>query len=150
MDPERFVEAQAAVYGRVCDELRHGEKRSHWMWFVFSHIAGLGHSEMARRYALASLDEARAYLEHPLLGARLRECVELLNGLQGRRIEQVMGYPDDLKLRSSLTLFARACSENQIFLDALKKFHEGELDAETLKRLKLVRVFSANPLDRET
>ena len=135
MDLERFVEAQAAVYGRVCDELRRGEKRSHWMWFVFPQIAGLGHSEMARRYALASLDEARAYWEHPLLGARLRECVELLNGLEGRTIEQVMGYPDDMKLRSSLTLFARACTGNQIFLDALQKFYEGELDAETLRRL---------------
>ena len=135
MSLERFVEAQDRVYDRVCDELRSGEKRTHWMWFIFPQIAGLGHSEMARRYAIASLEEAQAYLAHPLLGLRLRECVGILNGLKRRAIWKVMGYPDDLKLRSSLTLFARATSDNQVFLDALKKFYGSEMDPETLKRL---------------
>ena len=135
MSLERFVEAQDDVYADVCEELRTGRKRTHWMWFVFPQLAGLGQSEMARRYALASLDEARAYLEHPVLGPRLRECVGLLTGLEGRGITQIMGYPDDVKLRSSLTLFARATADNQIFLDALAKFYAGELDPETLRRL---------------
>ena len=129
------MEAQDEVYDDVLAELRRGEKRSHWMWFVFPQIAGLGFSGMARRYALASLEEARAYLAHPVLGSRLRDCVGILNGLQGRTISQVMGYPDDLKLRSCLTLFARASEDNQAFLDCLAKYYEGDMDPETLKRL---------------
>ena len=135
MGLERFVDAQDDVYGDVLAELRRGEKTSHWMWFVFPQIAGLGFSGMARRYAIASLDEAREYLAHPVLGARLRECVGILNGLEGRTISQVMGYPDDLKLRSCLTLFSRASEDHQVFLDCLAKYYEGELDEETLRRL---------------
>ena len=135
MGLERFVEAQDRVYERVLDELRAGEKRSHWMWFVFPQIAGLGQSEMARRYAIGSIAEAEEYMAHPVLGPRLRECVAVLNATEGRTISQIMGYPDDIKLRSCLTLFARATADNQEFLDALSKFYEGEMDRETLKRL---------------
>jgi len=135
MSLERFVEVQNDVYEDVCKELRRGQKRTHWMWFTFPQIAGLGHSWMARRYAIASLEEAQAYLAHPILGARLRECVGILNGLRGKTVEEIMGYPDDVKLRSCLTLFARASSENQEFLDALEKYYGGNMDPETLKRL---------------
>ena len=137
MSLARFVEAQDRVYEQVCGELRDGEKRSHWMWFIFAQLAGLGHSEIARRFAIASLDEAQAYLAHPLLGARLRECVGILNGVEGRTISRIMGYPDDLKLRSCLTLFARATPDNQVFLDALEKFYGGTMDSLTLKLLDL-------------
>ena len=135
MSLERFVEAQDRVYERVREELQRGEKRSHWMWFVFPQLAGLGRSDMARRYAIASLEEARAYLAHPMLGARLRECVGILNDLEGRTIHQVMEYPDDLKLRSCLTLFARAAADEQAFRDALDKYYAGEMDPETLRLL---------------
>jgi uncharacterized protein (DUF1810 family) len=135
MSLERFVEAQDDVYDDVIEELRSGRKQSHWIWFVFPQIAGLGYSGMARRYALSSLDEARAYLSHPVLGTRLRECVAILNGVEGRTIHEIMGYPDDLKLRSCLTLFAKATPDNQVFLDALDKYYAGEMDPETLKRL---------------
>src|SRR5258708_38167315 len=129
MSLERFVEVQEDVYQDVCKELRRGQKRTHWMWFIFPQIAGLGHSGMARRYAISSLEEAEAYLAHPVLGARLRECVEILNGLRGKTIEEVMGYPDDVKLRSCLTLFARATTDNQVFLDALEKYYRGTMDS---------------------
>ena len=135
MSLKRFVEAQDDLYEDVCEELRRGEKRTHWMWLVFPQIAGLGHSEMARRYAIASIEEAREYLAHPVLGSRLRECVGILNGVNGRTIGQIMGYPDNLKLRSSLTLFARATDDNQVFRDALDKYYGGEMDPETQKRL---------------
>jgi uncharacterized protein (DUF1810 family) len=135
MSLERFVEAQQDVYDDVLKELRNGQKQSHWMWFIFPQIAGLGYSGMARRYAIVSLEEAQEYLSHALLGVRLRECVEILNGVKGRTIHQIMGSPDDLKLRSCLTLFSKATPDNRIFLDALEKYYSGELDPETLKRL---------------
>src|SRR5262245_56572352 len=103
---QRFVEAQDAVYNQVCSELRNGRKTSHWMWFVFPQIEGLGHSPMARKFAISALQEARAYLDHPILGLRLRECTRLLNSINGVAIEEILGYPDDLKFRSSMTLFA--------------------------------------------
>lgn len=105
---ERFVAAQAASYDTALDEIRHGSKRSHWMWYVFPQVAGLGHSGMAQRYAIGSLDEARAYLDHPVLGARLRECVTALDALSGTTAERVFGGIDAVKLRSSLTLFEAA------------------------------------------
>jgi uncharacterized protein (DUF1810 family) len=135
MSLEKFVEAQDDVYDDVRSELVSGEKRSHWMWFIFPQIAGLGHSGMARRYAIASLEQAQAYLAHPILGTRLRECVAILNTVEGRTINQIMGYPDDLKLRSCLTLFSKATGDNRIFLEALDKFYSGEMDPETLRRL---------------
>lgn len=132
-DLERFVEAQQLVYARVLRELRAGHKTSHWMWFVFPQIAGLGGSPMAIRYAIASLAEARAYLDHPVLGPRLIECCEILEGLESRTAEAIFGYPDVLKLRSSLTLFSRAVGEHDSVFDALlAKYYEGNPDPQTL------------------
>lgn len=132
-DLERFVEAQQPVYARVLGELRAGHKTSHWMWFVFPQIQGLGGSPMAIRYAIASLAEARAYLDHPVLGPRLRECCEILEGPEGRTAEAIFGYPDVLKLRSSLTLFSRAAGERDSVFDALlEKYYEGQPDLQTL------------------
>jgi len=132
---QRFVEAQEPIFEQVLAELSQGRKRSHWMWFIFPQIRGLGHSLMAQRYAISSLEEARAYLVHPVLGPRLRECVKLLMQVEGPSIQQILGWPDYLKFRSSLTLFAQATGDNQIFLDALEKFYGGEPDPLTLERL---------------
>ncbi|KQH78175.1 calpastatin [Mycobacterium gordonae] len=134
-DLQRFVDAQDRVYDNVLDELRAGRKRSHWMWFVFPQIRGLGSSPTAQHYGIASLAEARAYLDHPLLGPRLRECVALVNAVEGRSAEQVFGWPDDLKLRSSVTLFAHAADDNEDFLALLDKYYGGEQDPLTLERL---------------
>jgi uncharacterized protein (DUF1810 family) len=135
---ERFVEAQAGVYDRACAELRAGRKRSHWMWFVFPQIRGLGNSEMAVRYAISGLDEARAYLEHPVLGPRLRESAGIVVGVEGRTVEAIFGYPDDLKFHSSMTLFAKASEASageEIFTQALEKHFGGEMDSSTLDRI---------------
>jgi uncharacterized protein (DUF1810 family) len=132
---QRFVDAQAPLYAQVMSELRNGRKRSHWMWFIFPQIAGLGHSAMAHRYAIASRDEAVAYLEHPALGSRLRECTETVCGIEARSIGEIFGSPDDLKFRSSMTLF-EAVSGNPIFRSALDKFCAGEGDPATLAILK--------------
>lgn len=132
---QRFVDAQDAVYLDVVEELRGGRKRSHWMWFVFPQIAGLGHSAMAREYAISGLDEARAYLAHPVLGARLKECTRLVNAVEGRSAGEIFGYPDDMKFRSSMTLFARAAADNTAFVAALSKYFAGEEDAATVARL---------------
>ena len=134
-DLERFVEAQADCYEQVTRELRVGRKSSHWMWFIFPQIAGLGHSEMARQYAISSLAEAASYLEHPVLGPRLRECAQLVVNVKGRSIDQILGYPDDLKFRSSMTLFAKAAADDRVFRDALEKYFGGEEDRLTLERL---------------
>jgi uncharacterized protein (DUF1810 family) len=134
-DLERFVEAQAACYEQVTGELRAGRKSSHWMWFIFPQIAGLGHSEMARQYAISSLAEASAYLEHPVLGPRLRECAQLVVDVEGRSIDQILGHPDNLKFRSSMTLFAKAGADEGVFRNALKKYFGGEEDRLTLERL---------------
>ena len=119
---QRFVAAQNPVYDEVRAELRAGRKRTHWMWFVFPQMQGLGHSLMAEKYAITSREEAGAYLEHPILGPRLRECTELVNRIEGRSLDQIFGYPDDLKFRSSMTLFASATADNQVFKDALEKY----------------------------
>ena len=134
-DLQRFVDAQAPVYGQVLAELGAGRKRSHWMWFIFPQIAGLGHSEMARRYAIVSVAEAQAYLAHPLLGARIRECARLVNALEGRSIEAIFGAPDDLKFHSSMTLFASAAGDQGVFHTALQKHFDGRADHGTLERL---------------
>jgi uncharacterized protein (DUF1810 family) len=131
---ERFVEAQEGVYSRALAELRAGKKQSHWMWFIFPQIAGLGHSAMAQRYAIPSLDEARAYLAHPLLGTRLRECCEAVLAVEGKTAHQIFGSPDDMKFRSSLTLFDFASPEG-IFRDLLEKYYNGEADELTLQKL---------------
>ena len=135
-DLARFVQAQEPVLAQVLAELAAGEKRSHWMWFVFPQVAGLGHSAMARRYAIASLAEARAYLAHPLLGERLRRCTALVNAVQGRTIHRILGSPDDLKFHSSMTLFAAADPDEAAFAAALDRYCGGERDAATLARLR--------------
>ncbi len=132
---QRFVDAQEPVFEQVRAELHDGSKRSHWMWFIFPQIEGLGHSASARTFAISSRAEAEAYLQHPILGPRLRECTRLVMGVQGRSISQILGYPDDLKFRSCMTLFAHATPENQEFMDALQKYFGGELDRLTLDRL---------------
>jgi uncharacterized protein (DUF1810 family) len=124
-DVERFVAAQDGVYDTALAELRAGRKRTHWMWFVFPQIAGLGSSPTARRYALCGLDEARAYLAHPVLGPRLREASRALLAVRGRSAEQILGYPDDLKLRSSMTLFARAADDPAVFEAVLERYYDG-------------------------
>jgi uncharacterized protein (DUF1810 family) len=134
-DLNRFVAAQAPVYRDVVDELRAGRKRSHWMWFVFPQLRGLGSSPMAARYGISSLDEARAYLRHDLLGPRLHECTQLVNQVQGRSIAQIFGSPDDLKLCSSMTLFARATDANEDFVALLDKYYDGQQDPLTVARL---------------
>ncbi|AYE96068.1 DUF1810 domain-containing protein [Mycobacterium paragordonae] len=134
-DLQRFVDAQDRVYDSVLDELRAARKRSHWMWFVFPQIRGLGNSPTAQQYAIADLEEARAYLDHPVLGPRLRECVALVNEIHGRSAEQIFGWPDDLKLRSSVTLFANATDDNHDFLALLDKYYGGEPDPLTVERL---------------
>ncbi len=132
---QRFLDAQNSVFAQACSELRAGRKRSHWMWFIFPQIQGLGYSPLAQKFAIASLEEAKAYLDHPILGARLRECCRLVNLVEGRSIEEIFGYPDDLKFRSSMTLFAHATSDDQIFKATLEKYFNGELDKLTLERL---------------
>ena len=138
-DLQRFVDAQNPVYDKVCSELRDGRKKSHWMWFVFPQSAGLGSSPLARKFAISSLAEAAAYLAHPVLGPRLAECTRLVNLVEGRPIEQIFGYPDDLKFRSSMTLFAHATSNNRVFIAALQKYFSGEFDPATLARLQAVQ-----------
>jgi uncharacterized protein (DUF1810 family) len=134
-DLTRFVDAQAPVYRSVVDELRGGRKRSHWMWFVFPQLLGLGSSPMAARYGITSLHEARAYLHHDLLGPRLHECTQLVNQVQGRSIAEIFGSPDDLKLCSSMTLFALAAEDNHDFIVLLDKYYLGRHDPLTLAQL---------------
>ncbi|HKW58080.1 MAG TPA: DUF1810 domain-containing protein [Candidatus Acidoferrum sp.] len=134
-DLQRFVTAQQDCIGEVLQELKEGHKRSHWMWFVFPQIKGLGLSSTARHFAIGSREEAAAYLAHPLLGTRLRKCTQLVIVVEGRSLRQILGAPDDLKFRSCMTLFAQATSDNQVFLDALKKCCGGESDPLTLERL---------------
>ncbi len=132
---ERFVEAQEPVYDNVRRELRAGRKESHWMWFVFPQIAGLGHSPTSVRFALASLEEAAAYLAHPILGPRLRECVGLALEAEGWNARQIFGPVDEMKFRSSMTLFARAAPGEDIFEQCLEKYFGGAPDPATVARL---------------
>jgi uncharacterized protein (DUF1810 family) len=134
-DLSRFVDAQAGVYEQALAELRAGNKRTHWMWFVFPQIAGLGNSATARRYAIGSLAEARAYLTDPVLGPRLVDSASALLEVEGRTAEQILGYPDDLKLRSSMTLFSRAVPEIEIFQQVLERYYDGKPDPQTLNKV---------------
>jgi uncharacterized protein (DUF1810 family) len=134
-DLERFVDAQAPVYPRVVSELRAGRKRSHWMWFIFPQIAGLGHSAMAQKFAILSAEEAVAYLAHQVLGPRLRQCTELVLAVEGGSIGEILGSPDDIKFRSSMTLFA-AVTDNAIFHRAIAKYFPAGLDQSTLDLLR--------------
>ena len=132
---QRFVDAQNPVYEQACSELRSGRKQSHWMWFIFPQIKGLGRSHLADKFAIASRAEAQAYLEHPVLGPRLRACSQLVTLTDGKTIRQIFGSLDDLKFHSSMTLFARVATDHQIFDDALNKYFDGEPDRLTLLRL---------------
>jgi uncharacterized protein (DUF1810 family) len=134
-DLRRFADAQDRVYDTARAELSAGAKRSHWIWFVFPQLRGLGHSATAQRYGISSLDEARAYLAHPTLGPRLRECARLVGQIDGRSAGDIFGSPDDLKVRSSMTLFARATDDNADFRAVLDKFYDGIEDALTVERL---------------
>lgn len=131
----RFLDAQDAVYAQVCEELRQGRKTSHWMWFIFPQIRGLGSSETAQYFAIGSSQQAIAYAAHPVLGSRLQECTRLVLRTENKSVERIFGYPDNLKFHSSMTLFARTAEENQVFLEALKRYFQGKLDTQTLTRL---------------
>jgi len=135
-DLERFVEAQAPVMEQVRSELRRGQKRGHWMWFVFPQIKGLGRSETAVYYAISSREEAVTYLKHPVLGPRLVECVRLVLGVKGRTSEQIFGEIDSMKFRSSMTLFGEVTVTETVFQQALEKYFDGEGDAATLEMLE--------------
>lgn len=134
-DLQRFVDAQNPVFAQVCAELRRGRKTGHWMWFVFPQLRGLGFSAMANRYAIASRAEAAAYLDHPVLGPRLRLCTRLVTEVQGRTIGEIFGHPDDLKFRSSMTLFDKAAPEEPLFCTALDKYCGGTSDPATLVKV---------------
>jgi uncharacterized protein (DUF1810 family) len=132
---DRFVEAQEPVYSNVIAELKAGRKTSHWMWFIFPQIAGLGHSAMAQKYAITSADEAAAYLAHPLLGQRLRECSALVAAIDDKEIGDIFGAPDDMKFHSSMTLFAEVAPDEAVFQDCINKFFDGVPDQATVERL---------------
>jgi uncharacterized protein (DUF1810 family) len=134
-DLERFVVAQAPVYDEVRRELKVGRKQSHWMWFIFPQIAGLGQSPMSIRFAIASLNEAKAYLAHPVLGARLKESAQLALDVEGRTARDIFGPIDEMKFRSSLTLFARAASDEDVFRRCIDKYFAGSPDPATLARI---------------
>jgi uncharacterized protein (DUF1810 family) len=134
-DLERFVAAQAPAYDRARRELLAGRKTGHWIWFVFPQLAGLGRSPMAHKYAIRSLAEARAYLAHPVLGPRLVDCTEIVNAIPDRSLHEIFGYPDDLKFRSSMTLFAEAAPGEPAFRQALDKYCDAEPDPLTLELL---------------
>ncbi len=129
---QRFVDAQDPVFAQVCAELRRGYKATHWMWFVFPQIHGLGHSDMAKKFSISCLEEAIAYLKHPVLGPRLIECTTLVNETAGRSIHEIFGSPDDLKFRSSMTLFAHASPDTDVFRHAIERYFGGEYDDFTL------------------
>jgi len=133
-DLARFTTAQEKIYGAVLAELRSGQKRSHWMWFIFPQIDGLGFSPTAKRYAIKSIEEAGAYLDHPVLGARLVECAEAVLAVEGRTVSAIFGYPDDMKLKSSMTLFAWVTEDpRSVFVRVLEKYFRGEQDGATLR-----------------
>lgn len=135
-DLGRFVAAQERAYPQVCVELAAGRKLSHWMWFIFPQLDGLGTSPTARRYALTGVAEARAYLNHGMLGPRLRECTSLVNAVRGSTALQIFGAPDDLKFRSCMTLFALAAGDEGVFREALARYSDGEPDPQTLQLLR--------------
>jgi uncharacterized protein (DUF1810 family) len=135
-DFDRFLVEQESVYYDVLGELRSGRKETHWIWFIFPQIAGLGHSGMSERYAIGSLDEARAYLAHPVLGTRLRECAALVLATTGRTAKEILGPTDAMKLRSSMTLFHRAAPDEPFFAQVLDRYYGGVADEATDKRLR--------------
>lgn len=132
---ERFLEAQKPIYDQVCTELRRGKKSTHWMWFIFPQINGLGNSPYAKKYALSSLEEAQQYFKHPILGSRLKECTQLVNKIEKHSALAIFGEIDCLKFRSSMTLFAHAITDNQDFEKALQKYFSGKYDQMTVDRI---------------
>lgn len=134
-DLQRFVSAQAPVYDTVLAELRGGRKRTHWMWFIFPQIDGLGYSSTSKYYAIKSREEARHYLNHPVLGKRLHECATAILGIEGRSAHDIFGSPDDMKLKSSMTLFAAVAPEDPVFAQVLDKYFQGQRDRRTLDLL---------------
>ena len=137
-DLVRFIKAQESDYARALAEIKSGRKRTHWMWFIFPQLTGLGHNALAQRYAIRDLEQARRYLADPMLGSRLRDGVRLMIGHKGRSALEILGFPDDLKFRSSLTLFAKAASDNSdrmLFQEALDQFYNGMPDPRTLELL---------------
>ena len=134
-DLTRFEKAQENIYDRVLLELRNGKKRTHWMWYIFPQVDGLGHSATARHYAIKNMEEARQYLNHPVLGKRLLECTEAVLAIEGRSLLEIFGYPDNLKLKSSMTLFASVADPDSVFVRILDKYFNGEQDLLTLQLL---------------
>jgi uncharacterized protein (DUF1810 family) len=132
---DRFLEGQEPVFEQVRSEPRRGSKETHWMWFIFPQIKGLGFSPTSQRFAISSREEAEAYSSHPILGSRLRECTRLVLLTDGLSIRDIFGFPDHLKFHSCMTLFAQVADDNQLFEDALQKFFNGKLDIATLQRL---------------
>ena len=135
----RFINAQDSVYDRVLEELKNGRKRSHWMWYIFPQVDGLGYSATSKHYAIKSIEEARAYLNHPVLGSRLLECANTILAIEGRSASDILGYPDDLKLQSSMTLFASVADQDSVFARVLDKYFKGDRDVRTLQILKKIR-----------
>lgn len=136
-DLSRFMEAQQSSYATALSEIRRGQKRSHWMWFIFPQYIGLGISSTSQRYAVKSVAEAEAYLNHPVLGQRLKECAEALLLIEGRSAQQIFGYPDDLKLKSCATLFAQVSPSGSVFKRVLAKYFQGEQDPQTLRLMNV-------------
>ena len=134
-DLQRFVKAQDPVYDEVLAELRNGRKESHWMWFIFPQLRGLGHSQMAVKFGIGSREEGEEYLKHPILGPRLKECGRLVTLVEGRSIDQILGSPDDMKFKSSMTLFATVATDEHVFQEALQQYFCGEFDHLTLELL---------------
>jgi uncharacterized protein (DUF1810 family) len=132
---QRFVDAQDPEYKYVRSELRDGSKQGHWMWYIFPQIEGLGSSPLSIKFAISSREEAKAYLKHPVLGERLRECTRLVLKTRSRSIKEIFGCPDDCKFRSSMTLFAKVARNNKVFVDAIKRFYNGKFDPLTLEWL---------------
>jgi len=139
-DLDRFLHAQDNVYDHVLAELRNGSKRTHWMWFIFPQIDGLGFSATTRHFAIKSIEEARSYLSHPVLGARLRECGEAVLAVQGRSVSDIFGDPDDMKLQSSATLFAQIAEPDSIFARLLDKYFQGMQDVKTITILRNLQI----------
>jgi uncharacterized protein (DUF1810 family) len=139
-DLRRFTNAQDRIYDSVLAELKSGQKRSHWMWYIFPQIHGLGHSSTSKYYALKSIEEARQYYTHPVLGRRLLECAQAVLGIQGRSISEIFGYPDDLKLKSSMTLFASVADPYSVFVSVLDRYFNGERDVSTLRLLEELKL----------
>ena len=139
VDLSRFTTAQASIYDNVLEELKSGRKRTHWMWYIFPQFDGLGHSTISKHYAIKSIEEARQYLNHPVLGTRLLECAEAVFAIEGRSISEIFGYPDDLKLKSSMTLFTYMAAPCSVFSRILDKYFNGERDTLTLQLLEKLK-----------